>query len=71
MAFALAENVALRLNGLRPEGDRLQKEIMAVRVPQPILRRLEFFASQFEFCEAAGAQLEYKTKDTAKLSGVE
>jgi len=42
-----------------------------VQVPRPILRRLEFFASQFEFCDAAASQLEYKTKDTAKLSGID
>lgn len=53
------------------EADRLHQEILAVAVPPPVLRRLEFFASQFEFCEPAASQLEYKTKDTAKLSGVE
>jgi len=36
-----------------------------------VRRRLEFFASQFEFCEVAGDQFEYKTKDTARLAGVE
>src|SRR5207244_7613905 len=34
-------------------------------------RRLECFASQFEFLESAADQLEYKTKDTAKLAGVD
>ncbi len=53
------------------EHDRLHKEMLAVSVPPPLLRRLEFFASQFEFCEPAGEQLEYKTKDTVKLSGIE
>jgi MoxR-like ATPase len=51
--------------------DALQRQILAVRVPPPVLRRLEFFASQFEFCDHAAAQLEYKTKDTAKLSGID
>jgi len=36
-----------------------------------VRRRLEFFASQFEFCEVAAEQFEYKTKDTAKLSGID
>jgi hypothetical protein len=53
------------------EADRVYREVMAVAVPAPLLRRIEFFASQFEFCDAAAAQLEYKTKDTAKLAGVE
>ena len=53
------------------ELDRLHKESLAVAVPAPILRRLEFFASQFEFCDRAASQLEYKTKDTAKLSGID
>jgi MoxR-like ATPase len=53
------------------EADRLHKEILAVQVPPALLRRIEFFASQFEFCDQAAAQLEYKTKDTAKLAGIE
>jgi MoxR-like ATPase len=32
---------------------------------------LEFFTSQFEFFDVAAEQFEYKTKDTARLSGVE
>lgn len=51
------------------EIDRLQSEIRAVEFPSDIRRRLEFFASQFEFCELGGAQFEYKTKDTARLAG--
>jgi MoxR-like ATPase len=51
--------------------DQLHKKILAVRVPAAILRRLEFFASQFEYCDHAAVQLEYKTKDTAKLSGID
>src|SRR5262252_9783492 len=35
------------------ECDRVHKEVMKVAVPRPILRRLEFFAAQFEFCDAA------------------
>lgn len=53
------------------EVDRLQQEIRGVEVPVELRRRLEFFASQFEFCDVAGAQFEYKTKDTARLAGVE
>jgi MoxR-like ATPase len=53
------------------EQDRLYEEIMSVTLPGPLLRRLEFFAAQFEFLDPAAGQLEYKTKDTAKLSAVE
>ncbi len=53
------------------EGDRMHKEILAIPVPPQILRRIEFFASQFEFCDQAASQLEYKTKDTAKLAGID
>ena len=53
------------------ELDRMYDSIMQVRVPALLLRRLEFFASQFEFCDHAASQLEYKTKDTAKLSSLD
>ncbi|PYJ81354.1 MAG: ATPase [Verrucomicrobia bacterium] len=53
------------------EVDRMQEEIRAVAIPGEVRRRLEFFASQFEFCEVAADQFEYKTKDTARLAGVE
>ncbi len=52
------------------ELNRMHREILAVEIPLPIQRRLEFFASQFEFSEPAAKQLEYMTKDTARLSGV-
>jgi len=53
------------------ELNKMHAAIVSVQVPAAIARRLEFFASQFEFCEMASGQLEYKTKDTAKLSGVD
>jgi MoxR-like ATPase len=53
------------------ELDRLEAEIRTVELPGPLRRRLEFFASHFEFLEPAGRQLEYLTKDTLKLSGVD
>jgi len=51
------------------EGDRLVREILKVELSPPLRRRLEFFASQFEFLDAAGEQIEYKSKDTARLAG--
>jgi MoxR-like ATPase len=53
------------------EVDRMGDEIRAIELPRPVRRRLEFFASQFEFCEVAADQFEYKTKDTARLVGAE
>jgi MoxR-like ATPase len=53
------------------ECSRVHREILAVSVPAAILRRLEFFASQFEFSDHAATQFEYKTKDTVKLAGVD
>ncbi|MES1175645.1 MAG: AAA family ATPase [Myxococcales bacterium] len=53
------------------EIDRLAEEIRAVELGPLVRRRLEFFTSQFEFCEVAAQQFEYKTKDTVRLSGVD
>jgi MoxR-like ATPase len=53
------------------QADRLYQEIMSVELPLPLRRRLEFFASQFEFFEPGGEQVEYKTKDCLKMSGVD
>lgn len=53
------------------EGDHLVEEIRAVEVPRDVRRRIEFFCSQFELMETAGAQFEYLTKDTARLAGAD
>lgn len=53
------------------EVDRLGEEIRAVEVPHDVRRRVEFFASQFELMETAGAQFEYLTKDTVRLAGAD
>jgi MoxR-like ATPase len=53
------------------EIDKMNKEILAVEFPEDLLRRVEFFASHFEFSEVAAEQIEYKTKDTIKLSALE
>lgn len=53
------------------ELDRMHDEILAVEVPEEVRRRLEHFAAQFEFFEPAAVQLEYMTKDTARLAGVD
>lgn len=53
------------------EWDTMYQDILTVSLPAAVRRRLEFFASQFEFFEPAAEQLEYKTKDTAKLAGAD
>lgn len=53
------------------EMDGAYKEILAVQIPPALRRRIEFFMSHFEFCDGAADQVEYKTKDTAKLGGIE
>ena len=53
------------------EGDRLIEEIRAVEIPHDVRRRIEFFCSQFELMEVAGAQFEYLTKDTVRLAGAD
>ncbi len=54
----------------RAEIDQMHQEILDVDFPFDIQRRLEFFASQFEFSEPSAHILEYMTKDTARLSGL-
>ncbi|AXV05246.1 ATPase associated with various cellular activities, AAA_3 [Euzebya pacifica] len=66
-----AELVPEQLVFTSDEHDRMHAEILAVPVPDGIRRRLEFFASQFEFAESAATVLEYQTKDTIRLSGIQ
>ncbi|GEM_PF-114270 len=53
------------------EIDRMGKAIRKIALPPALLRRMEFFASHFELFENAAEQIEYKTKDTVKLSGID
>ncbi|MCB1176746.1 MAG: AAA family ATPase [Leptospiraceae bacterium] len=53
------------------EIDRMNKEILAIEFPEELLRRIEFFTGHFEFSEVAAEQVEYKTKDTIKLSALD
>jgi MoxR-like ATPase len=71
-------------SGVRPEAivppeivfteeeiERLSADILAVKLPVELRRRIEFFASHFEYAEGAADQFEYKTKDTIKLSAID
>jgi MoxR-like ATPase len=51
--------------------DSMAGAIRGIALPSDVRRRIEFFASQFEFCEVAAEQFEYKTKDTARLAGTQ
>ena len=51
------------------ELDAAYRQVLAVPVPAGVRRRLEFFASQFDFCDLAAEDLEYKSKDTIRLAG--
>ncbi len=53
------------------EVDQLVAAVRAMPLPSEIRRRIEFFASQFELMEPAGAIFEHMSKDTARLSGVD
>ena len=53
------------------ELDQVDKDVRSVVVPHEVRRRLEFFSSQFEYLEVAAEQFEYKTKDTARLAGLD
>jgi MoxR-like ATPase len=53
------------------ELERMVVEIRTLTLPGDVRRRIEFFASQFQLCEVAGMQFEYRTKDTARLAGIE
>ncbi|MCP4691908.1 MAG: ATPase, partial [Desulfobacterales bacterium] len=53
------------------EIDAAQEAILAVRLPDGVRRLVEFFCRHFEFFEPASDILEYMTKDTAKLSGLD
>lgn len=66
-----AELVPASIIFTEAEIGQMHQEILEVTLPAELRRRLEFFASQFEFFEPAAEQLEYKTKDTAKLAGAD
>jgi MoxR-like ATPase len=65
------ENVPAQIIFTESESDRMHNEIRTIPIPRAILRRLEFFASQFEYIESGAQQFEYKTKDTIKLSALD
>jgi MoxR-like ATPase len=51
------------------ELDTAYTQILKIVIPRPLRRRLEFFAAQFDFCDLAAKEIEYKSKDTIHLSG--
>lgn len=69
--FKPEEMVPPQIIFTEPEIERANEEILRVTIPAELRRRMEFFCGQFEFCELAADQLEYKTKDTVKLAAME
>ena len=53
------------------EHDDLHAGVLAITLPHAVRRRVEHFAAQLELLERAGVQLEYRTKDTARLAGAD
>ncbi len=53
------------------EISQMNKEIRRIKINDQVRRPLEFFCRHFEFFEPASTSLEYMTKDTAKLSGMD
>ncbi|RAW00361.1 AAA family ATPase [Pseudochryseolinea flava] len=53
------------------ELDTVSKQIREIEIPSALRKRIEFFCRNFEFFEPASDRIEYMTKDTAKLSGVD
>jgi len=51
------------------ELDLAYKDIMKIPIPKPVLRRLQFFTAQFDFCDLAADIIEYKSKDVIRLAG--
>ena len=51
------------------ELDQVHDAILAMPVPRGVRRRLEFFAAQFDFCDLAAQDIEYKSKDTIRIAG--
>lgn len=51
------------------ELDAAYQAILKVPIPRGVRRRIEFFAAQFDFCDLAAQEIEYKSKDTIRLSG--
>lgn len=51
------------------ELDQVHQQILNIPIPKEIRRRIEFFSAQFDFCDLAAQDIEYKSKDTIRLAG--
>lgn len=50
------------------ELDSAYNEIISIKIPLPVRRRLEFFTAQFDFCDLASKIFEHKSKDNIRLA---
>lgn len=71
MGFRPEADVPHELVFSESELDDCHRLVLSVAIPESVRRRLEFFCRHFEFLEQASPMLEYMTKDTAKLSGLD
>ncbi len=71
LAFKPEEVIPEEIIFSEDEISSMNKAIRGVRIDESVRRPLEFFCRHFEFFEPASTNLEYMTKDTAKLSGIE
>ena len=51
------------------ELDEAYRRILRMPIPRELRRRIEFFSAQFDFCDLASKEIEYKSKDTIHLAG--
>jgi MoxR-like ATPase len=51
------------------ELDAIHAATLKIPIPRAVRRRIEFFAAQFDFCDLAAEEIEYKTKDTIRIAG--
>lgn len=51
------------------ERESIRAAVRAVPMPTAVRRRLEFFASHFEFVQQGGGRFEYRTKDVVATAG--
>jgi hypothetical protein len=53
----------------KSELEAIYRAILAVEVPDPVLRPMAFFLGQLDFCRMASPEFEFMNKDTLRLAG--
>jgi MoxR-like ATPase len=63
------EHVPAELIFTTHERESIRAAVRAMPMPSAVRRRLEFFASHFEFVQQGGGRFEYRTKDVVATAG--